>query len=218
MLTIYEWIVGYSICNIFVVQDENADGAEDGVIDISDTLQQDATTLTQQPKKRSAASFLSKNKNKKNANEELMLEATRALKCASAIPVELTQNSEREVLDEFDIFGKHVANEMRIITDFRARQYVKLQIQNLLFEAQFVNHRQQPLFSAQCSPYQPNQSYMHQPHAEVPQSSGFQSTGLFHTQSEHEYEFSVQGTPTTRVEHVDSCPSPSVTHTPSSSV
>ena len=205
------------VCKLFVVQDENADGVEDGLIDISDTLLQDETTLTPQPKKRAAASFLSKNKSKRNANEELMLEATRALKYASAIPVEPTRNSEREVLDEFDIFGKHVANEMRFISDFRARQYVKLQIQNLLFEAQFVNHRQQPIFAAQCSPYQPpNQSYMHPPHAEVPQASVFQNTSLFHMQSER--ELSVQGTPTTRVEHVESCPSPSVTHTPNSSV
>ena len=55
--------------------------------------------------------------------EELILEATRAVNCPSANPADLTQTFKREVLDrdEFYIFGKHVANEMRTITDFRAR-------------------------------------------------------------------------------------------------
>ena len=47
-------------------------GAEDDLSDIDDTLQLDDTT--QQAKKRSADSFLSKNKNKKNASEELMFD------------------------------------------------------------------------------------------------------------------------------------------------
>ena len=80
-------------------------GAEDDLSDIDDILQLDDTT--QQAQKRSADSFLSKNKIKKNASEELM-------------------------------FDQHVSNEMRMITDSRTRQsslYVKLQIQNSLFEA-----------------------------------------------------------------------------------
>ncbi|KAG7488450.1 hypothetical protein MATL_G00033040 [Megalops atlanticus] len=39
--------------------------------------------------------------------------------------------------DTDDIFGKHVANELRLVPDLRAKQYAKLQIQNILFEAQF---------------------------------------------------------------------------------
>ena len=47
-------------------------GAEDDLSDIDDTLQLDDTT--QQAKKRSADSFLSKNKIKMNASEELMFD------------------------------------------------------------------------------------------------------------------------------------------------
>ena len=47
------------ICKIFF-QNENPDGAEDVLSDIKDTLQLDDTN--QQPMKRSAASFLNKNK------------------------------------------------------------------------------------------------------------------------------------------------------------
>ena len=86
-----------------------------------------------------------------------MLESTKAPKYVSDIPADLTPNSEREVLDDLDIFDKHVTNEMHTITDFRVRQCVKLQTQNSLYEAQFENHSQQPLLSAQCSPCQPNQ-------------------------------------------------------------
>ena len=47
-------------------------GAEGDLSEIDDTLQLDDTT--QQAKKRSADSFLSKNKIKKNASEELMFD------------------------------------------------------------------------------------------------------------------------------------------------
>ncbi|KAG5849794.1 hypothetical protein ANANG_G00075490 [Anguilla anguilla] len=35
------------------------------------------------------------------------------------------------------VFGRHVANELRLVGDLRAKQYAKLQIQNILFQAQF---------------------------------------------------------------------------------
>ncbi|KAJ8377041.1 hypothetical protein SKAU_G00076210 [Synaphobranchus kaupii] len=41
----------------------------------------------------------------------------------------------REDVD--DVFGRHVANELRLVGDLRAKQYAKLQIQNILFQAQF---------------------------------------------------------------------------------
>ena len=67
--------------------------------------------------------------------EELILEATRAVKCPSANPADLTQTFKREVLDrdEFYIFGKH--GQMKcarlLISELDS---VKLQIQMSLFE------------------------------------------------------------------------------------
>ncbi|XP_071114450.1 uncharacterized protein [Haliotis cracherodii] len=39
--------------------------------------------------------------------------------------------------DREDVFGRHVSHELRLITDLRTRQLVKLKIQNILFEGQF---------------------------------------------------------------------------------
>ncbi|XP_046574783.1 uncharacterized protein LOC124282794 [Haliotis rubra] len=39
--------------------------------------------------------------------------------------------------DREDVFGRHVSHELRLITDLKTRQLVKLKIQNILFEGQF---------------------------------------------------------------------------------
>jgi hypothetical protein len=35
------------------------------------------------------------------------------------------------------VFGRHVANELKLITDLRSKQFAKLQIHSILFNAQF---------------------------------------------------------------------------------
>ncbi|XP_067674167.1 uncharacterized protein [Haliotis asinina] len=39
--------------------------------------------------------------------------------------------------DREDVFGRHVSHELRLITDLKTRQLVKLKIQNILFQGQF---------------------------------------------------------------------------------
>lgn len=57
----------------------------------------------------------------------------------------------REDVD--DVFGRHVANELRLVGDLRAKQYAKLQIQNVLFQAQFgLSHAPHPGSSLFPSP------------------------------------------------------------------
>ncbi|XP_039609702.1 uncharacterized protein LOC120529710 [Polypterus senegalus] len=60
-------------------------------------------------------------------------------------PVVVTAAAAPRGDDEDDIFGKHVANELRLIGNLRAKQFAKLQIQNILFEAQF-GYSQPPQF------------------------------------------------------------------------
>jgi len=40
-------------------------------------------------------------------------------------------------MDADEIFGRHVANELKLIRGMRERQFAKLQINNILFNAQF---------------------------------------------------------------------------------
>lgn len=39
--------------------------------------------------------------------------------------------------DPDELFGRHVANELRLIKNIKAKQFAKLQIHNILFNAQF---------------------------------------------------------------------------------
>ena len=72
-----------------------------------------------------------KSAKKLKPEDELIRAATEALKHANS-PAQPTV-----VEDDEDIFGKHVANELRLITDMRSKQLTKLKIQSILFEAQF---------------------------------------------------------------------------------
>jgi len=40
-------------------------------------------------------------------------------------------------MDADEIFGRHVANELKLISGMREKQFAKLQINNILFNAQF---------------------------------------------------------------------------------
>ncbi|XP_035269039.1 uncharacterized protein LOC118225110 [Anguilla anguilla] len=72
---------------------------------------------------------------KRHREDLLLREAVRAYKTtaatASLVPAPLAP------ADVDDVFGRHVANELRLVGDLRAKQYAKLQIQNILFQAQF---------------------------------------------------------------------------------
>jgi len=46
-------------------------------------------------------------------------------------------NGPSEDMDADEIFGRHVANELKLIRGIREKQFAKLQINNILFNAQF---------------------------------------------------------------------------------
>jgi len=72
-------------------------------------------------------------------------------------------------LDPYDVFGTHVANELRCISDPYTVDYVKNQISQLLFEAKWgrlpvsglmqragINNQQNPVFQGWANPTHPN--------------------------------------------------------------
>ena len=79
--------------------------------------------------KRKAASRLQMKK-KLRGDENLITEATKALKVISS-----GQSTQRQD-DEDDVYGKYVANEMRSIKNIRDKQYLKIKMQELLYAAQ----------------------------------------------------------------------------------
>ncbi|KAJ8278212.1 hypothetical protein GJAV_G00085130 [Gymnothorax javanicus] len=86
----------------------------------------------------------------------------------------------REDVD--DVFGRHVANELRLVGDLRAKQYAKLQIQNILFQAQFGLPRE-PLSPAPspAAPPSPDGQFPADPslmHLQMPSSSSSSSSYL----------------------------------------
>jgi len=46
-------------------------------------------------------------------------------------------NGTADDMDADEIFGRHVANELKLISGMREKQFAKLQINNILFNAQF---------------------------------------------------------------------------------
>lgn len=46
-------------------------------------------------------------------------------------------NGTADEMDADEIFGRHVANELKLIQGMREKQFAKLQINNILFNAQF---------------------------------------------------------------------------------
>ena len=46
-------------------------------------------------------------------------------------------NGTSDDMDADEIFGRHVANELKLIRGMREKQFAKLQINNILFNAQF---------------------------------------------------------------------------------
>ena len=82
---------------------------------------------------RKAASQL-KGRTSVKTEDELLKEATLALKSACAQP---SMPLMREETDQDMIYGKWLGGELKQITDSKTKQLVKMKIQNILFEAQF---------------------------------------------------------------------------------
>ncbi|XP_041100496.1 uncharacterized protein LOC121312794 isoform X1 [Polyodon spathula] len=82
--------------------------------------------------KRKAPNYLGAHK---KFREGLLLQE--AVQAYTAAPLPTTPLPALCFDDEDDIFGKHVANELRLVSSLRAKQFAKLQSQNILFEVQF---------------------------------------------------------------------------------
>lgn len=78
---------------------------------------------------------------KKSGVDDLVAEAATALKALSR-----QENKDEE--DDASLFGKLVANGLRRISDLRVRELTKLQIQNLLYNAEFPDpYYRAPIFN-----------------------------------------------------------------------
>ena len=85
--------------------------------------------------------------------DQLLKEATLALKSATS-QQHVDQESDQDML-----YGKWLSGELKQITDVRAKQLLKIKIQNLLFEAQFgesVLEQIQPQMHANFAAPQPS--------------------------------------------------------------
>ena len=52
----------------------------------------------------------------------------------------LRKSNNQKQDDPFDIFGKHIANEIRSLDNINAQRWVKFKIQESIFQAQFNTH------------------------------------------------------------------------------
>ena len=165
-------------------EDDNVeDNGSDDNGHSQNTTQQASYQDHQTPKR--TASFLGGKRKKKKTEDELMTETTNALRPAAAVPA--PKSPSNEVLDEFDIFGKYVANEMRLIKDFMPRQQAKLKIQLALLEAQFHNTQHQVFYTNHLS------SMISHQQATVCSQLSAQSTGKMDPQTPFFSQVSSQG-------------------------
>ena len=56
--------------------------------------------------------------------------------------LQVLRKSNNQKQDSFDIFGKHIANEIRSLENANAQRWVKFKIQEIIFQAQFNPHVQ----------------------------------------------------------------------------
>ena len=54
----------------------------------------------------------------------------------------LRKSNNQKQEDSFDIFGKHIANEIRSLDNANAQRWVKIKIQEMILQAQFNPHIQ----------------------------------------------------------------------------
>ena len=100
--------------------------------DYTNTTMEDSEQPTQVSSgaKRNSNTELDRRKKKSKTRETEVGDQT------DAFPNRLRYVDRREE-DADDVFGRHIAHELRSITDPRAKQLAKVQIQNVLYEVQF---------------------------------------------------------------------------------
>ena len=68
-----------------------------------------------------------------------------------------SNTKQEEKMDEFGIFGKHVANEIRAITSAHMQRWVKWNIQTTLYNAHVTHASTVPMYDS-LRPTSPNYS------------------------------------------------------------
>lgn len=88
----------------------------------------------------------------KSKRQKLETDENQLIKKAIDCMNKATANENKE--DAFDIFGRYVASELRSIPSLHAQRWVKLQIQNIMYNAQ-TEPSVQPRGSVYSMPYSP---------------------------------------------------------------
>lgn len=107
------------------VIDEDADGDACA----SDPESQTEVRSTKRPLSQSSTSTCSKKRKKTNPEDELLHKAITCMETAMG-------ETPTAKADEYDLFGRYIAAEIRAIEDAQARCWAKLQIQTVFFNMQ----------------------------------------------------------------------------------
>ncbi|XP_072018759.1 uncharacterized protein [Amphiura filiformis] len=122
-------------------QSNNEETHEEDFVDTGLDDHEEATETASPPSKRSSKNSnneLDRRRKKVKTKEGELLDLASGLLRRQAV--------DRKEEDADDVFGRHIAHELRNITDPRAKQLAKVQIQNILYEVQFGTS---PLFAGQ---------------------------------------------------------------------
>ena len=94
------------------------------------------TSVSENPRKfTSQPTRTQPKKTKRQKQEEFENELlTKSVHCMEKVANEQLLDVVRK--DEYDVFGQHVANELRQVEDKGAQRYAKVQIQRILYQAQ----------------------------------------------------------------------------------
>jgi len=74
---------------------------------------------------------------RKHSSGSKVNQAAKRPKHMQRSPTNASANGPTDDMDADEIFGRHVANELKLIRGMREKQFAKLQINNILFNAQF---------------------------------------------------------------------------------
>ena len=77
----------------------------------------------------------------------------------------LRKNNYQKQEDSFDVFGKHIANEIRLLDNANAQSWVKFKIQEIIFQPQFNHHVQMQMTNSKLVTFTAPQR--------APQSAGY---------------------------------------------
>ena len=97
---------------------------------LMEDLDDDMTEYSDAQKRRSTTQPMVKDKRRKTgtiSTEDSLLEET--------LPA--PEATQAKTVDADDVFGQHVAASLRNIKEYRSKEYLKVRIQELIFEAQF---------------------------------------------------------------------------------